>query len=332
MSDDLPTPDPAKIPRSLPAPARDEAVEHAHAELELVDDEAPAQGVGRGAVDADLLQPDEGRPVVDGPSEAIEDATEQLLTDAHGQRAASVLDEGANAESRRVAIGKARHTVAAQGHDFGEHRLAVAKQQASVADGETYPDDLYGHADHAGDTAVTSRVGDGNGTIANGGEQLGHRLARRLVEDLAHPAERGRSIRASTSAAPTSRTHPPAPTAGSATIVKLSGSSEERPTDWASAGFKRTTAPSVSGDSARARRTASRPGRGELQLAGEYRLRDLEGQLGGGVLEPVSLGLEHGLGRVDSGVEGTQGAVLRRDGSFGGCLSTSACASARPHA
>ena len=67
------------------------------------------------------------------------------------------------------------------------------------------------------------------------------------------------SIRASTKAAPTSRTHPPAPIDGSGTIVTAC-SCDVSPTASASAGFNRTTAPSLSGDSARARRTASRPG------------------------------------------------------------------------
>jgi hypothetical protein len=95
------------------------------------------------ALDAGLLEPDEGRSVIDRPAQTVQDTTEELLSDADRQRAPGVLDEGPDAQSRRVAVRKARDALAAQGYDLGQDRaLALAQQQAAVADGEPYADHL----------------------------------------------------------------------------------------------------------------------------------------------------------------------------------------------
>ena len=72
-----------------------------------------------------------------------------------------------------------------------------------------------------------------------------------------------RTARSRRRCGPTSRTQPPAPTAGSATMVARSPISGASPRARASPGFRRTRAPSRAGASASARSIASRPGEDE---------------------------------------------------------------------
>ncbi len=289
--------------------------------------------MGWHAVDAHLVEPHEGRAVVDRPSQSVEDAPEELLAYAHRQRAAGVLDESTDAETRRVAVGKARHAITAQSDDLREdRRLPVAQQQASVTDGEPDTGHLDGHADHPYDVPVALRSGRRDDAVFDGGEELGHGFPIAAVENPAHGASDA-SILASTMAAPTSRTQPPTPTAGSATIVMPSRPKGVASSAATSSGLSRTTAPSLSGDSARARWTASSPGdEDSLSSRGQDRLGDLEGELGGGVLETVPLDLEH-LARLCGGeLEGRERRGLLGPGAARVAAPTSACASRSPAA
>ena len=56
----------------------------------------------RGTLDADLFEPDQGRPVVDRAAEAVENTTKKLFSDANGQRTTGVLDKGSDTEAGRV--------------------------------------------------------------------------------------------------------------------------------------------------------------------------------------------------------------------------------------
>ena len=79
--------------------------------------------MGWRAVDAGFLKPDERRPVVDRPAEAVKDAAEELFADAHRERAPCVLDQGPDAQPGRVPVGETRHALAAEGDDLGQDRL-----------------------------------------------------------------------------------------------------------------------------------------------------------------------------------------------------------------
>ena len=159
----------------LTLPAGDEAVEDAHAELELSVDEAASERVRRRAVDADLVETDERRPIVDRPAESVEHPPEELVADADRQRPTGVFDERPDAQAGRVAVGEAGHAVAAERHDVGEDRLgAVAKDQAAVADRGREAGHLDRHADHLGHLAVTPGACGGQRRLGQGVKQRGH--------------------------------------------------------------------------------------------------------------------------------------------------------------
>ena len=178
----------SEYPEALPAPARDEPVEDANAELQLVSHKAATERMRWRPVDPDLLEPEQGRPTVDRTPKAVEDTPEELLADANRERSMDVLDKGTDAQPGRVAVGQARHALAAQRHDLGEDRChPVVEQQAPVTYGKGDPDDLDGHSDHAHDAA---RSGAGAQRQRPGPSRPSaalSSLARRLVKDLANP-------------------------------------------------------------------------------------------------------------------------------------------------
>ena len=74
---DLPTPDPAKMPRRWPRP-HGTAVSRARTpRASWSVDHLAAQRVRRRRVDADVLAVDDRRPVVDRPTQAVEHPAEQ---------------------------------------------------------------------------------------------------------------------------------------------------------------------------------------------------------------------------------------------------------------
>ena len=115
------------------------------------------------------------------------------------------------------------------------------------------------------------------------------------------------------------------------------GAATRRTIASASAGLSRTTAPPLSGDSARARLTASRPGDDDsCSSRASTASAILKASSAAACCEAVPLGLEHAAALVDGGLEGTQGVVLGRGTRSGSCLHLGAgrgeagCVAGRP--
>ena len=140
-------------PHALAAPARRHGVDGPHAEGELAVDHLSAQRMRCGALDRDGVGVGEGGSVIDGPAQAVEDATEQAGADLDPHRLEGGLDGRAEVDALEVAEGHAGQAVALDGDHLGVEHAAVAPDAHGVADGRFDALDLEPEPDQAADPA-----------------------------------------------------------------------------------------------------------------------------------------------------------------------------------
>ena len=139
-------PGPGEDAETLAPTAGDEGVDGLDPEGQLTIDQLAPQRMGRCRVDAHFLRFGEGRSVVDGSTEAVEDPTEQPGADLHRQGTAQGLDGVAEAHPGQIAE---RH--AGQGRPGHGDHLGV--------EDPTAPPDPHRFA-HGGRHALRPRSGD----------------------------------------------------------------------------------------------------------------------------------------------------------------------------
>ena len=137
-SDDLPTPEPAKMPRRWPRPHGHQRVERAHAEADpLADPRARRAGrAGRRSSSARRAPSGRAEPS-SGVAEAVDDAPEQRLADGHAERRAgrhAPSCPGRSRAARRAAsaaCGRSRKPTTSVATGW---RVAAVADQAHLAD------------------------------------------------------------------------------------------------------------------------------------------------------------------------------------------------------
>ena len=152
ISDDLPTPEPAKIPSRWPLPhgMRPSSTRTPSGSCSLT--MARRNGWGGGP------RTETSRPAIAGPSsmratDPVEHPAQKLVTHANRQWPPRGRDRRAGPEPVRLPERQAHHPVVPERHDLGHHRTGRQVQEESVADGRGNPGYLDGHADHLGDLA-----------------------------------------------------------------------------------------------------------------------------------------------------------------------------------
>ncbi len=151
--------------QALAAPAGDERVEGAHAELEPLADPRPVHRRRRHAGDRARLPAADLRPAVDRAAEAVQHASEQGVADRHAERPARRLDDRAGGDPAHVAERHQQRAPVAEADDLGGHRGAVAAagDRDQLADLGPQAGGLDHEADQVDDAAaVALQVGLGD--------------------------------------------------------------------------------------------------------------------------------------------------------------------------
>ncbi len=113
----------------------DEGVDGLDAERQLAVDQFAAKRMGRRRFDPDLLRLRQRRPVVDGSSEAVEDAAEKALADPHREGTPEGFDGVTEAHAGQIAERHTGESGAGHGDDLGVENPSPAPDAHRFADG-----------------------------------------------------------------------------------------------------------------------------------------------------------------------------------------------------
>ena len=265
-SDDLPTPDPAKMPNRWPLPHGIEAVEHPHPERAAARSTRPLRSGWGGRPSTLTSCPRRGGPPSIGrprPSST----RPRSLSPTTIERGRPTGVAGVPARSPVVSP-RATHTAlpSLQRDHLGLQRPVVGQQHQTVTDRGGHAADPDGHAHHLVHLAIGPRPGRGarrSGQLLEHGGHGAAPLRAAPDDDGAHPLEGPRTAgcRWWSSRPPPAR-HPARPSGRPTTVSGREGAEVgEVPDGGRIVGMRvGRRAGSVLSSSARARATASRPG------------------------------------------------------------------------
>ncbi len=177
-------------PEPLPAPARHEAVERAHAERDALADARPRQRVGRRR-DRRARDPAGRRSAVVRRAEPVDHAPEQPVADLDAKRCARRQHPRAGPDAVQLAERHQQRASFPEAHDLGCDRRAVAvgSDHAHLADLRLQARRLDDQADQVRDIAVTAgEVRFAQRTRAPGQQRAGGRVAHAAGSGMASSA------------------------------------------------------------------------------------------------------------------------------------------------